>query len=52
MRQFCMLIAIAAVLCACGQRTSQTEGKKTTDSIATVVSQDSLMADVGNAVTV
>ena len=38
------------MFCACGQRASQTEGRDTTDS--TAVGQDSLMADVGNAVTV
>ena len=47
-----MIMMIAAVFCACGQRASQTEGKDTTDSTATAVSQDSLLADVGNAVTV
>ena len=52
MRHFCMIMMIAAVFCACGQRVPQTEGKETTDSTATAVSQDSLMADVGNAVTV
>ena len=47
-----MIMMIAAVFCACGQRAPQTEDKETTDSTATAVSQDSLMADVGNAVTV
>lgn len=40
------------MVCACGQRASQTEGKDTTDSTAAIVGQDSLMADAGNVVTV
>ena len=52
MRHFYMIMTIAAMFCACGQRAPQTEGKETTDSIAATVSQDSLMADVVNMVTV
>lgn len=43
---------IAAVFCACSQRASQTGGGDTTDSTAAVVSQDSLMTDAGNYVSV
>ena len=44
-------MTIAVVLCACGHRAPQAEGKNSTDSTATV-SQDSLMTVGGNAVTV
>lgn len=43
---------IAGVVCACGQRASQTEGMDTTDSTAVAAGQDSLMADAGNVVAV
>lgn len=52
MRHFCMIMTTAVVLCACGHRAPQAEGKDSTDSTATVVSQDSLTTAGGNAVTV
>lgn len=52
MRHFCMIMTTAVVLCACGHRAPQAEGKDSTDSTATVVSQDSLMTVVGSVVTV
>ena len=48
-----MIMMIAGVVCACGQRASQTEGKDSTDSTAAaIVEQDSLTADAGNVVAV
>jgi len=52
MRHFWMIMMIAGVVCACGQRASQTEGKDTADSTAVAAGQDSLMADAGNVVAV
>ena len=36
-----MIMMIAGVVCACGQRASQTEGKDTADSTAVAAGQDS-----------
>jgi hypothetical protein len=52
MKHFWMIMMIAGVVCACGQRASQTEGMDTTDSTAVAAGQDSLMADAGNVVAV
>ena len=52
MRHFWMIMMIAGVVCACGQRASQTEDKDTADSTAVAAGQDSLMADAGNVVAV
>ena len=51
-RYFWMIMMVAAMFCACGRRASQTEGRDAVDSTAVAVGQDSLKAEVGNAVTV